>query len=379
MLAPDLHLCPLVPLDPLPRATGDLPGCGGVIRSEPADFVVDEVPLYEPCGDGDHLYLRVEKTDLSADLLRKHLARTLHVDPRDIGMAGLKDRRAVTRQWVSVPKSGLPNVERADSPQVRVLDAKLHRNKLRTGHLKANRFTLRVRDTVPDGLARTRRKLAVLERDGLANFYGGQRMGHGGSTLAAGWALVKGEARVARIGTPDGTVHQVDLRDRSLRRLAASALQSEVFNRTLARRLADGTVRTVLAGDVCCKIDSGGQFVSTEPEHDQRRVDVGEIAPTGPMWGPRMRCADAAAGALEAEILTQCGLLPEDIAALGPLAEGTRRALFVQIQELAIEGYKDSSLVVTFTLPPGSYATGVLHELMGPVEAPQAERGAPCA
>lgn len=363
MLPADLHICPLVPLHPLPRATADLPGTDGRLRTVPEDFEVEELPLYLPSGEGEHLYLWIEKIDVAADTLRRHLSRSLGVPPDAIGMAGLKDKRAVTRQWVSVPANAQARVGAVEAPGIRVLEAKLHRNKLRTAHLRGNRFRIRVREAGPDAARLARARLDVLVARGCPAFYGSQRMGHGGSTLAAGWALAKGVPRMARIGTPDGVVHQVNLADRSLRRLAASALQSHVFNCTVARRLGEGTLGLVLAGDVCRKVASGGVFVSSDAEIDRARAALGEIEPTGPMWGPKMVRATATAGALEDEVLAACGLDLDDFAALGPLAEGTRRPLVIPVTEAGLDAEVDG-YTVRFVLPAGAFATVVLGELM---------------
>ena len=362
------HVCPLVPLQPLPRWTADLPGCGGNIRVAVEDFEVEEIPLYLPAGAGDHLYLWIEKIDVAGETLRRHVARALDMSGGDVGMAGLKDRRAVTRQWLSVPRDREPRLGQIESDRVHVLDVQAHRNKLRTGHLAGNRFRIRIRGVVEDAAALLEAKLARIAQTGLPNFYGSQRMGHGGSTLAAGWALTQGMTRTVQVRTPDDVVHSLHLADRPLRRLAASAIQSEVFNRTLARRMELGILRQVLDGDVCKKTDTGGVFVTEDVAREQRRLEAGEIVVTGPMWGPKMTRALREAGELEAEVLRIFGMQPADFAALGHLAEGTRRPATVQPGEVGLEVDGDSA-VVTFTLPAGSFATGLIHELVGPSAA----------
>ena len=364
------HICPFSPLHPLPRRTSDLPGCGGRLRVEPADFVVEEIPLYLPSGAGDHLYLWIEKTDVPAETLRRHVARAMDVPTRDIGMAGLKDKRAVTRQWLSVPKSAEARLPNVDTDRIRVLDAKLHRNKLRTGHLAGNRFELRLRGVTEDAVARAEAKLAVLAVSGVPNFFGSQRMGHGGSTLAAGWALTQGAHHMTRVQMPDGMTHVLHLGDRNLARLAASALQGEVFNRTLALRLARGLFETVMDGDVCQKTDTGGTFATDDPARELGRVQRGELDVTGPMWGPKMIRPTGAAMALEQDVLAEMGLTEPQFAVLGALAEGTRRPLAIRPQEMAVRAETidgELALVLTFVLPAGSFATVLVHELVGPL------------
>lgn len=337
------------------------------MRMEIEDFEVEELPAYLPCGQGDHLYLWIEKRDMAAETLRKVIARGLGVSPSDIGMAGLKDRRAVTRQWLSVPRKAESALGRLDDPRVTVLDAALHKNKLRTGHLRGNRFRIRLRGVLGNAAALVAAKVARIAERGVPNFYGSQRMGHGGATLAAGWALAHGAHGFVRVRLPDGTDHGLDLGDRALRRLAASALQAEVFNRTLAARMDLHTLDRVLDGDVCEKTDTGGQFTTDAPDRDQLRLDAGAIAVTGPMWGPRMTLAQGEAGELEGRVLAQCALRLDDFAALGHLAEGTRRPLSVRVAELRWH-CDDHGVVLTFDLPAGAYATGVVGEVAGPVD-----------
>ena len=372
MADPVDHHCPFAPLHPLPRLTADLPGCGGRLRVELADFQVEEIPLYLPSGQGDHLYLWIEKTDIAAESLRRHVSRALGVSNRDIGMAGLKDRRAVTRQWLSVPRSAEDRIARVDTDRIRVLETKPHRNKLRTGHLAGNRFVLRLRDVVPDARVRAEAKIAALQASGVPNFFGSQRMGHGGSTLAAGWALTQGAQHMTRVQTPDGTTHVLHLGDRSLRRLAASALQGEVFNRTVAERLARGVFNRVLAGDVCQKPDTGGTFTTDDQAREQARLERREVVITAPMWGPKMVRPTAAAAELEREVLAAMGLTEAHFAVLGALAEGTRRPVAIHPTEVTVQEETDEngalSLVLSFVLPAGSFATVFVHEMAGPVE-----------
>jgi tRNA pseudouridine13 synthase len=372
MSSTQLHHCPLAPTSPLPRLTADLPGTGGYIRALIEDFEVEELPLYLPCGEGEHLYLRIEKIDTAAENLRRHIARALNVPAGEIGMAGLKDRRAVTRQWISVPRKAEALVPRLETSRIRVLEASAHKNKLRTGHLAGNRFRIVVRGVQPGFLALARAKVERLLQVGMANFYGSQRMGHGGATLAAGWALGQGLDGVVRVRLQDETVHTLDLRDRPHRRLAASALQSELFNRTLVRRMQGGVadapaqqVPELLLGDLCRKTDTGGQFCVEDVERELLRLQAGAIEITGPMWGPKMPRPQANAAELEAQVLAESGLGEEVFAKMGALAEGTRRPLLVHPQHLAV-AQLDDALVVTFELPSGAFATGLIHELVGP-------------
>lgn len=365
MTAPAIPPCPIAPLAPLPRLTDGLAGVGGRLKAEPEDFRVEEIAAYEPCGEGEHRYLLIEKRGLTTDAVRRHIARTFGIGQREVGYAGRKDRVAVTTQWFSLPARAVDSVGAVERDDIRVLESALHRNKLRVGHVRGNRFVLRLRDAHPEAALRAEAKMATIAARGLPNYYGAQRMGRDGATLAAGWALAHGGRGRCEVDGPGGVTHRLDLRDRSLRKLAASALQSELFNRVLARRLREGTLHRVLEGELCFKRDSGAVFLSDDTSREQARLDRAEISPTGPMWGPKMqRPGDALAG-FEREERDALGLSEAALASLGALAAGTRRPLLVWPEALSASADGDD-VVVTFELPSGSYATVLVHELSGP-------------
>jgi tRNA pseudouridine13 synthase len=313
-------------------------------------FVVEEVPAYVPSGQGEHTYLWIEKTDLTTFEAVRRIARACDVDARDVGYAGMKDRHATTRQWLSIPRLDPERALALAVDGVRVLDARRHGNKLRTGHLHGNRFEV-VLTGAADGDERVLgERLQTLARDGLANRYGDQRFGATGDNAAQGLAILRGERRE---------------RDQRKRRLLLSAAQSAVFNRYLELRAAGGDakeLRRVRAGDVLQKAASGGSFVCTDVAVDQARVDAGEIVPTGPMPGTRVMDPppDSEAGQLEQRALDACGATRDDFARAGRDLPGARRPVIVNL-ELAtpaiIAEPARSGLRVRFGLPAGSYAT----------------------
>ena len=345
----------------LPYATDELPGCGGAVKVDPADFRVDELPSYLPSGEGTHLYLHVEKRGLDTRDVLREIGRALRVKERDLGVAGQKDRHAVTTQWISAPERtaeeaarALPAALPADGGAgFRLVEAALHGNKLRTGHLRGNRFRIRIRGVDEAGVARARTIAAALAERGLPHYYGPQRFGRAGDNAEVG--------RLLLLGADDPRARRA-ARDHRTRRLLVSAFQSEVFNRVLAARLRDGTWATPRAGDVLEKLASGGLFVCEDPEADAPRVARFECSVTGPLPGGKVRPAPAGAtAALEAEALAATGVSPE-VLSRSPDAPGARRALRLPVAlELVPE---DGALVVAFDLPAGGYATVVLRELM---------------
>jgi tRNA pseudouridine13 synthase len=310
---------------------------------------VDEVPAYLPSGAGPHLYLRVEKRGRTTRDALRDLARLLGVPERDAGYAGLKDRDAVTTQWLSFPVARDPDPASLSGPGLRVLEVSRHANKLRPGHVRANRFSVAVRG---GDLDRARACAAALEARGLPNFFGPQRFGVLGRNAEVGRALLRGEAtaEARRAG-----------RDRFLRRLSISAYQSLLFNRWLAERIADGLFAAALRGDVLKKLDSGGLFTCEDPAVDGPRVERFEVSPAGPMFGHRLRPAAHEALAREERLLASEGIALSDFARGGGEAEGTRRAARLPAA-IALEPLEDGYRA-SFELPKGSFATVLLREL----------------
>ncbi len=346
-------------LDP-PLQTAELPGIGGRIRMCPEDFEVHELPAYGPDGrPGAHLLLTLRKRGIGSEDAILELSRQTGIPRPEIGLAGLKDKLAVTEQWISVPFAAGPRLAEFSHPQIELGPATPHGNKLRRGHLHGNRFILVVRDlAVPGELAGARvaaKAARLAELGGLDNLYGDQRLGSDGGNLRRGLELLSTGARRGRAD------------------FLLSAGQSALFNLYLLERRARGLMRTVLLGDILKKTATGGLFESKEPEVDQARLDAGELGLTGPMFGSKMRAPGpgTAADALEREILEMVGISPEALRALGNRVEGTRRplqlpALDLQVDPAPATDTLPAGLRLQFSLPAGSYATVLLQELQGP-------------
>ena len=347
----DQHAC-----TPLSWLHSDLPGIGGVLKNVPEDFEVEEIPAYEPSGSGEHLFLWIEKHDVSAEQLTQHLSRVFGVSPGEIGTAGLKDRRAVTRQYVSVPARFESSIAAVETDAIRVLRSARHANKLRTGHLKGNRFSILVRDVVPDALTRAEAIAERIRALGFPNYFGEQRFGRKGETLALGFDLLRGAM------TPR------DLRGgntRFLLRLALSAVQSHLFNEALADRLLDGLVHRVLPGDVMEVVATGGKFVAGDAHGEQLRFDRREVVTTGPMFGPKMKSPTGEPAEREARLLERHGLHSAAFLRFRKLTSGTRRAYLIRPEELLVNS-EPQGLRFRFSLPAGAYATTLLRELQQP-------------
>lgn len=332
----------------LPYATGKSLRVLGKIRDQPQDFQVEEVPAYAPEGHGEHLFVRFQKTDLNTPEAIRRIAEAIGVDARDAGWAGLKDRRAVTSQWASFHRAQAAAALAIDLPGIRVLEAVPHPHKIRTGHLRANRFVIRIRGERSQA-AVARQLIDDLVRSGAPNYYGEQRFGRERSNVARARAwLLEG-------GAPP--------RGRFERKLIASTLQSEIFNQWLAARVRDGELDRPVQGDLMRKEDSGGLFVAEDPSEVAPRMLRWEISPTGPMLGAKMRWPAGEAERRERALCERWGLDDARLAQLRSWLPGTRRVARVRPTEVLIGDYADG-LEVAFTLPKGAYATVILRELL---------------
>lgn len=414
--------------------TASIPGTGGAIKVRPEDFVVEEIPAYPPSGEGEHLALLIEKRGLATLQMATIVARHFRVGQNSVGYAGLKDKHAITRQWVTVHMPGafkrgepLPPL---NHPKLRVLEQTWHGNKLRRGHLRGNRFEIRVRRLSLDAEAAAARAQAVLQRlatTGIANRFGEQRFGHAQNNHLIGQAMIAGQADAgvrelllaptdarpehvpirqlvvqgkfaeAAALLPDGAESEIKvLRGLAMGRTPAGALrslsyvarsfylssfQSAVFNAVLDARLADGTWNRLLAGDLACKLANGAVFAVDEatladPETAQR-LAAQEIAPTGPMWGLLMPTTSGAVLQMELDALGAADLGPQSFEAFrrewGEELKGDRRPLRVSVGVPRVEAGRDDLgefVLCRFELPAGSFATVVMDEVMK-VAAPE--------
>lgn len=334
--------------DQLPFITPDLPGIGGQIKAEPAHFIVEEIPLYPPAGEGDHVYVCLTREGWTTRALQERLAALFNLPETAVGCAGQKDKWARATQVFSLLlRDDETSVARriAENLPVTVEWVRRHRNKLKTGHLLGNRFQIVVVDPVPEAIARARAIAAALAERGLPNFYGDQRFGIAGDNARRG--------REALLGRGP--------RQHWLRRFLLSAYQAALFNLWLARRIDRGWFDHLLTGDIAKKIDSGGLFEVTDAAVERPRFARGEITYTGPIYGARMRWAGGQSGELERAILAEEGVT-EEVWRRARL-EGTRRPARLLLSDLAIQPHVQG-LHVTFTLPAGAYATTVLREFM---------------
>ncbi len=370
-------------IDPtLPYLSTALPGIGGTLRATTDHFVVEELPLYEPSGEGTHLYLSLTKSGLTTKDVQMRLERILQVERNSVGFAGLKDKDACTTQTFSVPVDHATSQEAATVADQRIVEqiaaelpvtvqwARRHGNKLKPGHLLGNRFCITVTElAVPIVEARARAEAIAtrLRQHGLPNFFGAQRFGLDGANVEKGLAIVRNKRRE---------------HNPWLRKFLISAYQSYLCNRYLIRRLEMDAFSHLLLGDVVKKHETGGMFEVTNLSVEEERYLAQEISFTAPLYGAKMWAAQAAAGILEEAIQAEAAVKIDDWRKAK--VDGTRRYGRVLLPELTITpkiernmglpadgtatgqpNYPESeALEFTFVLPKGSFATVVLREFM---------------
>jgi tRNA pseudouridine13 synthase len=312
----------------------------------------------------------VEKTNLTTTDVAKRLAQASGLRERDIGYAGMKDKVAVTRQWFSLCTKDETAATWDLGAGARILEATRHGNKLRTGHLIANRFRITLVDVPAGGVERATPILAQLKERGLPNYFGPQRFGYAGRNLEKSlhWlrSLSQEGPPADREDAPDrGRRSRKKGRknDRFQNKLLPSVIQSEIFNRYLSARLV--RPEELLLGEVVRLDQTGTSFVVEDVEKELVRFRAGDLHLSGPMIGPKGLHAQADAKKLEEEVVASLELSDASLEQLGQHAPGTRRDLFLYPEGLEVEAKGEHEFVLSFALPAGAYATQLLREFSG--------------
>ncbi|MFK7759842.1 MAG: tRNA pseudouridine(13) synthase TruD [Phycisphaerales bacterium] len=404
--------------------TRDIPGINGSIKNRPEDFLVQELPLYQPTGHGEHIYMYIEKRGLSTMQMCEIVARHFKVNRRSIGHAGLKDKHAITQQVISVHTPGktpedFPSLQH-EKLTVQWVD--LHTNKLKRGHLAGNRFSIRVRDVDPTGVIHANRSLQQLSKQGVPNRFGPQRFGLIQNNHEVGRAIIldqpqlaadllcsphelaptnqhkarelyaqgnfeaardsmpkifKIERRILNLLAKGSTVEQaVHSIDQTAAGFFVSAFQSAIFNAVLNDRVSENTHDRLVSGDVGFVLKSRQLFeigpqTADEPETVQR-LATGEICPSGPMWGTSMMRASGEIDTNELQALAKTGVSIKDLESCESrdrlqMIGGDRRPLRIPVIDPEVEGGVDDHgayIRCAFELPRGSFATTVMDEIM---------------
>lgn len=335
-------------------------------RQSARDFVVDEIPLYPFSGEGEHLVLHVRKKNLSTWQMLDIFSNHLGIKGRDIGYAGLKDKNAQTKQYISIPKKFEPMLENFEHEGIKILERQYHNNKIRIGHLKGNRFFIRLKKVNPTSAMKIQEALKAIKKNGMPNYFGFQRFGGDGENYLKGKAIL------------EGTLKE---KNKKLKQFYINSYQSYLFNGWLSRRiqiskLVESFTPEELAhelsmdkselesmkkqkhpfklmhGDVMMHYPYGKLF-HYESEEEIDRFNKHDISFTGLLSGKRATRAELPAQSIEQEYDT----ISEGI-------DGARRYGWIFPEEIEGE-YKENEawFELHFTLPKGCYATVLIEEI----------------
>ncbi|HYE37459.1 tRNA pseudouridine(13) synthase TruD [Methylocaldum sp.] len=332
----------------LPHAFGG-PAGTGVIKTSPEDFVVEELLGFEPSGEGEHVFLRVEKRGENTEYVARQLARFAGIRARDIGYAGLKDRHGKTAQWYSVwlPGKAEPDWQQLESSSLSLLEVRRNSRKLKKGPATGNRFEITVRELKSDPSLLEQRLKQIGER-GVPNYFGTQRFGRDGQNVVKALALFA------------GTLERGDTHRRGI---YLSAARSYLFNRILANRVMQNIWDQAVSGDAFMFPDSRSFFKPETFTPDiTQRLEAKEIHPSGVLWGRGTPVVTDQALAIEAVIAEEETDLCRGLEDYG--VDMARRPLRVCPEDFRWELSDPTSLRLRFTLPAGAYATTVLRELV---------------
>lgn len=335
----------------LARPGPDLPGITGDFKIRADHFKVTEIPLYDACGQGDHVFVNTTRSSMETrDLLAK-LADIFNLKKTDIGFAGLKDKQAISTQTFSLNMPGTIDTSRISNmvekiPGVICNWVKLHKNKIKTGHLAGNSFIIQIINIHKDSLQYALDKWEYFKLWGIPNYYGSQRFGRDSNNAALGKKILLGKRK----------------KDKWLNKFLLSAYQSELFNLCLHQRILNDGFEKLYIGDIAKKSDGGGEFLVEDLAIEMDRFIAGEISFTCPMYGKKMKNTGADIKKQEQSILDSQGITINDFSRAGLV--GSRRSGRIFLNHFSVEQNKDG-LMFCFDLAPGSYASVVINQFMG--------------
>jgi tRNA pseudouridine13 synthase len=340
-----------------------------IFNPTPRDFIVDEIPLYDFSGEGEHLVLHIRKKNMTTWEMISAIARYLGIKSRDIGYAGLKDKNAMTMQYISIPaKDNEERLKDFNHDKIKILGTQRHNNKIRVGHLKGNHFKVRLKKVLGVQKDKLDSVLKWIKEHGVPNYFGNQRFGTDGNNWREGRAIVEGKLK---------------MRNRKTRTFLLNAYQSYLFNSWLSKRielslllqefssqdaekifdLTEGSLKgtkeqkqffKLLNGDLMMHYPHGRVFELDSLEDESKRFINRDIAPTGLLSGKRVSRATSIAREIEQNYDIQIG------------ESGARRYAWISVEDIKSTYVQEKAQYeLSFYLPKGSYATNILDILRG--------------
>ncbi|WP_295420740.1 tRNA pseudouridine(13) synthase TruD [Sulfurovum sp.] len=339
-----------------------------VFSSSPRDFTVEEIPLYEFTGEGEHLVLKVRKKEMTTWEMIDAISSHIGLRRRDIGYAGLKDKHAMTIQYISLPAKLEEKLSTFSHEKIKILETTRHNNKIRVGHLKGNRFSIRLKKVLGVQKDKLDSVLKWIKNNGVPNYFGNQRFGTNGNNWEDGKKLIEGRLK---------------MRDRKTREFLMGSYQSYLFNQWLCKRMelnlllekfseeetaqvlklpkgslagtkSQANFFKLLEGDLMMHYPYGRLFEVEELSKEAERFSTKDIAPTGLIPGSKTKRASGAARLIEAQFDEEMKLY------------GARRYAWIRVTEIKKNYVEEKAhYELSFALPKGAYATNVLDVLRG--------------
>ncbi len=337
-------------------------------NSSARDFTVEEIPLYAFTGEGEHLILHIRKKEMTTWEMLDVISNHVGVRRRDMGYAGLKDKHAMTLQYVSMMAIHEEKLKSFNHEKIKILSTIRHNNKIRVGHLKGNRFKIRLKKVLGVQKEKLDSTLKWIKANGVPNYFGNQRFGTGGNNWIDGKKLLEGK---------------IKMRDKKTKEFLMGSYQSYLFNNWLSKRmelnlllekftqteveqimkLPKGSLKgtkeqpnffKLVEGDVMMHYPYGRLFNVENLEEESKRFAANDIAPAGLLAGKKARLSQSTAGLIEAPYAKEIHL------------NGTRRYAWVQVTEIdKVYVEEKAHYELSFVLPKGCYATNVLDVLRG--------------
>ena len=331
------------------------------------DFVVTEIPLYEFSNEGEHLILTIRKKDLSTWDMVGILSDYIGCKSRDIGYAGLKDKNAMTIQHISIPKKYSQKIESFEHPNIKILDTTYHNNKIRVGHLKGNKFFIRLKRVFPMDALKLEEALSKIATNGMPNYFGFQRFGIDANNYLKGKDIIAGIKKE---------------RNRKLKQMYINSYQSYLFNQWLSKRIEISRLIEafdpkeiyqqldidlkdlkeikkqphffkILLGDVMSHYPFGRIFYAEDLQSESQKFNDKDRVPTGLLCGKKVKLAINDAQKIEQEYYETTN------------ENGSRRFAWVFPTDIQSQFKEDKNhFELNFTLPKGSYATELISELI---------------
>ncbi len=330
------------------------------------NFIVEEIPLYSFSGAGEHLILKIRKKDISTFELLNILSKKLNIKKSDIGYAGLKDKDALSIQYVSINKKLTKNIESLQLDNIKILDSTYHNNKIKIGHLKGNKFYIRIKKLNKINANKIQNVINHILNTGMPNYFGFQRFGNNGNNYNDGKAILQ---------------NQLKIKDKKISKFLISAYQSYLFNTWLQKRIEishiinnfdisysssllkidSNVIKKIksqkhffklLNGDIMQHFPYGKYFFNDDSVDNSMRFYNKQIVPTGLLYGIKSILAKDIAGDIENNFIDN--LLVNEL--------GSRRLAWIFLDHLEFT-YKEeiANGEFNFSLPKGSYATILLN------------------